>query len=61
MSRSTRRLFVLTMAASLLAATSCITISDPGTGLAVFSIVGGNNQVVVVGTMAPQPHTHHER
>lgn len=53
--RLTRRLFTLAFAASLISATSCITISEPGTGLAVFSIVGGNNQVVVVGTMAPQP------
>lgn len=53
--RLTRRLFMVSFAASLISATSCITISEPGTGLAVFSIVGGNNQVVVVGTMAPQP------
>ena len=58
MSRSaslSRRLFALAFAASLLSAAGCITISEPGEGLAVFSIVGGNNQVVVVGTMAPQP------
>jgi hypothetical protein len=53
--RLTRRLFTLAFAASLISVTSCITISEPGEGLAVFSIVGGNNQVVVVGTMAPQP------
>ena|SRR5688572_29992017 len=52
--RLTRRLFTLALAASLISAASCLTISEPGSGLAVFSIVGGNNQSVVVGTMAPQ-------
>lgn len=57
MSRSTpmsRRLFTLVFTAALLSAASCLTIADPGSGLAVFSIEGGNNQSVVVGTMAPQ-------
>lgn len=52
--RLTRRLFMLVFTASLVSATSCLDISEPGSGVTVFSIVGGNNQSVVVGAMATE-------
>ena len=50
-----RRAFTILMALPLLAATGCLSISDPGEGLAVFTVTGGNNQVVVINTAATDP------
>ena len=49
------RLMSMLLAAASLSGAACLSISDPSTGLAVFTILGGNNQVVVVNTVAPQP------
>ncbi len=50
-----RRSIVIGMAAAILSLSGCLTISEPREGLSVFSITGGNNQVVVVNTIAPAP------
>ena len=52
---SGRRAVAASMALSALALSACLTISDPVEGLSVFAIVGGNNQSIVVGTIAPSP------
>ncbi len=37
--------------------TSCLTLSEPGDGVAVFTVIGGNGQTIPVNTVAPQPLT----
>jgi hypothetical protein len=49
-----RRAFVYLVALPLIAG-GCLSISEPGGGLAVFSVVSGNNQVVLVNTAASAP------
>ena len=52
---SRTRLTSVMLAAALLFVGACLSIEGPADGLSVFTILGGNNQVVVVNTMAPQP------
>jgi hypothetical protein len=49
-----RRAFVYLVALPLIAG-GCLSISEPNGGLAVFSVVSGNNQVVLVNTAASAP------
>ena len=55
--RSSRRTFSVLFSAAMLSTASCLSIAEPHQGLSVFTITGGNNQVVVVSTAAPQPLT----
>ena len=52
---SRARLTSMLLAAASLSLASCLSISEPREGLSVFTIIGGNNQVVAVNTVAPQP------
>ena len=51
----TRRVFAVLLALPLIAASGCLSISEPGEGLAVFTVTGGNNQVVLINTAATDP------
>lgn len=55
--RFTRRTAAMMLAASMVSMASCLTISDPGSGVAVFTVIGGNGQTIVINTVAPQPLT----
>ena len=52
-----RARLLVAIAAISLSMAACLSLEDPGQGLSVFTIIGGNNQVVVVNTVAPQPLT----
>jgi hypothetical protein len=51
------RLTSMLLGVASLSGAACLSISEPNKGLSVFTILGGNNQVVVVNTIAPQPLT----